>query len=361
MWNWIRVVVGLVLIWGALGVLGYRMGWTAHAHRGQAALVRTALAHGSCTSSSTQWPSTPAQEGTLAGVLAIPNLAVAAPVEEGLGDDVLNVAVGHAPGTPWPGQTGTSVLLAHDVSYFASIDKLQPGDVVNVDTGCTTVDFEVVGHSVVQSGAPIPQQPGEAVVLDTCWPTDALWYTPQRYLVTAVLTGTTVNKDAASDSTPSTVAAADTFDQKYSSTAPAELLAQGLDLTTNTQPMGTMQFAGIPDSVWTQSPAPLAVEEAALQAFFGGLHAAAQHRADWWSTLAPGVAMPGPLSGATVSGHDAPLDVTITASGDTPTSVALDTVVTLSEGAAPGTYREHVSEAVDGGTIVITGWEVDHA
>ncbi|HXX89250.1 MAG TPA: hypothetical protein VEI83_03380, partial [Acidimicrobiales bacterium] len=125
--------------------------------------------------------------------------------------------------------------------------------------------------------------------------------------------------------------------------------------------MGTMQFAGTPSSVWTQSPAPLAVEEAALQSFFGGLHAAAQHRADWWSTLAPGVTMPAPLSGATVSGHDSPLDVTITAAGTTPTAVTLDTVVTLSGGAAPGEYSEHITEAVNGGTIVITGWEVDHA
>ena len=323
--------------------------------------MKSALSDRHCTSSTPEWPSTPAREGTLAGVLAIPNLAVTAPVEEGLGDDVLNVAVGHAPGTPWPGQAGSSVLLAHDVSYFANIDKLQQGDVVTVDTGCSTERFTVTGHSVVQSGAPIPQQTGQAVVLDTCWPTNALWYTPQRYLVTALLSSTTVNKNATKGSTPSTVAASHTFSQKYASTAPAELVAQGLDLSTNTQPMGTLQFAGSPDSAWCQSPAPLAVEEAALQAFFGGLHAAAQHRADWWSTLAPGVTMPAPLTGATVSGHGAPLDVTLTAAGDSPTSVTLDTVVTLSGGSAPGTYHEHVSEAVNGGTIVITGWEVDHA
>jgi LPXTG-site transpeptidase (sortase) family protein len=324
--------------------------------------VKSALSGRKCTSTTPEWPATPAREATLAGVLAIPNLAVTAPMEEGLDDDVLNVAVGHAPGTPWPGQVGTSVLLAHDVSYFANIDKLQPGDVVSVDTGCTTESFKVVGHTVVQSGAPIPQQSGNAVVLDTCWPTNALWYTPQRYLVTAVLDSTTVNKGAAKGSTPSSVAAQHTFNQKYSSTAPPELVAQGLDLSTNTQPMGTMQFAGTPDDAWAQSPAPLAVEEAGLQAFFGGLHSAAQHRVDWWSTLAPGVPMPAPLTGARVTGHGAPLNVTITATGDTPASVALDTVITLSGGAAPGTYHEHVTEAVgSGGTIVITGWEVDHA
>jgi sortase A len=334
------------------------MGWTLHSKHGQTALVHSALAHRNCT---TGLPSSPAREGTLAGVLGIPNLSVTAPVEEGLGDDVLNVAVGHAPATPWPGQTGTSVLLAHDVSYFAHIDQLQPGDVVSVDTGCTLTKFKVVGHSVVQAGAAIPEQPGQGLVLDTCWPTNALWYTPQRYLVEAVVSSVTTNKNGSKANSAASVTATHTFSQKYSSTAPAGLLAQGLDLSTNSQPMGTLQFAGTPDSAWAQSPAPLAVEEAGLQAFFGGLHAAAQHRTDWWATLAPGVSMPPPLSEATVSGHNSPLDVTITAVGDTPTTITLDTVITLSGGTAPGKYSERVTEAVHGGSIVITGWEVGHA
>jgi len=350
----IRVGVGLVLIWGVLGVAGFQLGWTLHAHHGQAALVRTALTHRqACTADA---PSTSAAEGTLVGVLSIPDLSVTAPVEQGLGDDVLNVAVGHAPSTPWPGQTGTAVFLAHDVSYFARIDQLQPGDVVKMDSGCTTTNFEVTGHTVVEAGAPIPQQAGDALVLDTCWPTDALWYTPQRYLVEAVVRSVTTDKGATKAAAVAPVPLV-----TYESTAPPELVAQGLTLATNTQLMGTMQFAGTPSTQWTQSPGPLALEHAALQAYFGGLHATAQGRSDWWATLAPGVAMPAPMSGARVSGHDAPLDVTITATGDSPTAIALDTVLTLSGGPAPGEYAEHVIEALHGDTIVITEWEVDHA
>ncbi|MHB8682685.1 MAG: sortase domain-containing protein, partial [Acidimicrobiales bacterium] len=59
-----------------------------------------------------------------------------APVEQGTGDAELNVAVGHADSTPWPGTPGTSVFLAHDVSYFALIANLQPGDVINYEANC---------------------------------------------------------------------------------------------------------------------------------------------------------------------------------------------------------------------------------
>ncbi|MHB8594245.1 MAG: hypothetical protein ACYDB3_07935, partial [Acidimicrobiales bacterium] len=66
------------------------------------------------------------------------------------------------------------------------------------------------------------------------------------------------------------------------------------------------------------------------------------------------------LSGARVTGHDAPLDVTITAQGTTPTAVTLGTVLTLSGGSAPGMYRETVTEAIHGLNVVITDWEVSH-
>jgi len=353
--SWARVGIGLALLWGALGVLGYRLGWQLHSHRGQQALVTSARAAeghgGTCTSG------TPASDGQLAGVLDIPSLQVTGPVEQGTTDDVLNVAIGHADGTPWPGDPGTAVLLAHDVSYFANIGQLKAGDVIRYEHGCTTDVFTVTGHDVVKAGAPVPQLAGNALVLDTCWPTNALWYTPNRYLVEAVETsversvGSSVaNPGANPPAGPAT----------YTTPAPPELLAQGLDLEHNEEPMGTMTLAGSPSAAWAQSPAPLAVEAGALQAFFGGVHSLSQQRSDWWALLAPGVPMPAPLVGARVTGHDAPLDVTITADGDQPSGVELDTVVTVSGGTAPGTYHEKVTEAVHGQQIVITGWEVDH-
>ncbi len=347
-------MIGLLLVWGALGVLGFRMGWTLHLRHGQATLLQkvraAARAPGSCAPAP---PATSVPAGQLTGVLDMPRLKVTAPVAQGTSDQVLDVAVGHAASTPMPGSPGTSVLLAHDVSYFANIDALQAGDLIRYTAGCTTTVFTVTGHKVVQAGAPVPEQPGRGLVLDTCWPTNALWYTPSRYLVEAVQRDSVTTAHARSTATTS-------WPTAYTTPAPPPLVAQGLDLTHNEQPMGTLALAGSPSSAWTQSPAPLAVEGAALEAYFGGLRSAAQHRADWWGVVAPGVTMPAPLSGAWVEAHDAPLDVRITARGSSPTAVELDTVVTLAGGPAPGRYRELVTEAVHGLDLVVTHWEVDH-
>jgi LPXTG-site transpeptidase (sortase) family protein len=357
--GWVRVIVGATLVWGALGVLGYRIGWETHSHHGQTALLKSAraarasLAHKDAAGCTRGIQSTPTSDGQLAGVLEMPKLGVTAPVEQGTGDDVLNVAVGHADSTPLPGTDGTAVLLAHDVSYFADIDQLNPGDTIEYQSGCVTDEFHVTAHQVVSAGSAIPQLSGDALVLDTCWPTNALWYTPNRYLVEATETNVVLSKTNSGANPQSWVTG-------YTTPAPPALVATGLELSQNEAPMGTMQLTGTPDQAWDQSPAPLAVEAAALSDFFGGLHAAEQNRSDWWADVAPGVAMPAPLQGAWVSGHDAPLNVTITADGDTPTAVVLDTVVSLSGGAAPGEYQEQVTEAIHGLTVVITNWEVDH-
>ncbi|HUY63596.1 MAG TPA: sortase [Acidimicrobiales bacterium] len=350
--GWARVGLGLALVWGALGVLGYRMGWQIHSGHGQAALLRSAKTSLNPTGTCTQ--GTPASDGQLAGVLGMPKLDVTAPVEQGTADAELNVAVGHADSTPFPGSPGTAVLLAHDVSYFAHIDQLQSGDTVNYEIGCVTHVFHVVGHVVVSAGAPIPQLSGNGLVLDTCWPTNALWYTPSRYLVEAQEVSVKTSKSAATGAAPQT------WPTGYTTSAPPALVAQGLTLTSNEAPMGTLELTGSPDSAWAQSPAPLAVEAAGLEAYFGGLHAAAEKRSDWWGDLGPGVTMPAPLSGAWVSGHDAPLDVSITAAGVTPTAITLGTTITLSGGTAPGKYHETVTEVIHGLNVVITDWEVSH-
>ncbi|HLX88126.1 MAG TPA: class D sortase [Acidimicrobiales bacterium] len=353
MGKWARVIVGLALVWGALGVVGYRLGWQLHSGHGQQALLRSARAADRSTSSSSNCttPGTPTSDGQLAGVLNMPTLNVTAPVEQGTDDPELNVAVGHADSTPWPGTAGTAVLLAHDVSYFAHIDQLQPGDTIDYQVGCVTHVFRVTGHVVVAAGAPIPPLSGNGLVLDTCWPTNALWYTPNRYLVEAQEASVQTSKTAASGSGQS-------WPTGYTTSAPSALVAQGLTLENNEEPMGTLTLTGTPDTAWAQSPAPLAVEAAALEAYFGALRSAAQQRSDWWSALAPGVTMPAPLSGATVTAHNAPLDVTITAQGDKATAVTLSTIFTLSGGPAPGRYSETATEALQGLNVLVTNWEV---
>jgi len=353
-----RIFLGVALVWGALGVLGYRIGWQQHAAHARTALLRyepsPSPIQGSATTCNSQ-PATPDLDGVLSGVLTIPKLGVKAPVESGTSDEVLNDAVGHFDGTSWPGQHGTSVLLAHDVSYFGHLGSLQPGDRVSYQSGCTTYTFTVTGHQVVKNGAPVPPLPGTAVVLDTCWPTDALWYTPDRYLVEAVQSEVSVGNP------PPAATVQPQFPTNFTGTASPALQATGLTLESNEEPMGTMSFQGSPSAEWSQSPAPLALEAAALADYFGGYHAATSRNSAWWSSVAPGVAMPAALAGSRPGLSSAsPLDVTITAAGSQPSAVLLHTVLPLYNGSSPGRYAVDVTEAVHGTTVSITNWEVTH-
>jgi LPXTG-site transpeptidase (sortase) family protein len=361
-----RVGLGVLLLWGALGLLGFQLAYAGHVHRADHTLVRAEDASQQRVDAGQVCHTAAAGTGQVAGVLGIPSIKVTAPVEEGTGDDVLAVAVGHAPGYPWPGQPGTSVLLAHDVSYFADVGHLVPGDHLTYRSGCTTTDFTVTGHQVVPAGSQPPSLPGDALVLDTCWPTNALWFTPDRYLVEAVATGVQQHLAAAAPAHrarggATTTTTAPPAPVNYTTPAPPALVAQGLTLTTNSAPMGTLTTTGSPAPAFIQSPQPLNLVAAALTAYFGGLHAEAQGQGAWWNALAPGVAPPAPLGGASVSGYDDRLNVAETVAGTTATAVTLTSALTLTGGPAPGPYTERVTEAVSRGVVTLTGWQLTPA
>lgn len=351
-------VLGASLLWGGLALAGYVYGWQHHAHDAGSTLVRserTITHHVAHRRSGGPCVVAAPQPGQLAGILRIPALGLIAPVEEGTTDATLGVAVGHDATSVWPGATGTAVLLAHDVSYFVHLDELQPGDRIVYRTACTTVDYTVSGQQVVQQGTPVPNATTPTLVLDTCYPSNALFFTTQRLLVRATESAGGARTGATSGRTSLDPPAVDGV--SYSVPAPAPLVAQGLTLQQNEAPMGTMTLSGQPSPQWEQSPGPLALESAALEAYFGGIHAAAQEQTSWWSAIAePGVAPPAPLRGAEITGHTAPLDVQITSSGGVPTAVTLTTTVTVSGGAAPGTYAETVGTTVHGSTVRIGGW-----
>ncbi|MHB8219387.1 MAG: class D sortase [Acidimicrobiales bacterium] len=354
--------VGVVLVWGALALGGYAYGWQSHKARAQSILLageRRATQRADAGTASRHQPCvvTAPDAGQLAGVLSIPAIHLTAPVEQGTGDAQLNVAVGHDPSSVWPGQSGTSVLLAHDVSYFVHVNALKPGDQIVYRTACTTVRYTVSGHQVVHQGAPVPDSTAPSLVLDTCYPSDALFFTTQRYLVQATESGISTAPGRSDRRSGKGHAQGGSAVSAYTVAAPASLVSQGLTLQQNEAPMGTMTLSGAPTPMWEQSPGPLDLEAAALEAYFGGIHAAGQDRTDWWDAIAEtGVGPPAPLLGAQITGHDAPLDVTIRSTHGVATQVVLSTVVTISGGAVPGTYSETVTLPVTGTTVRIGGW-----
>jgi sortase A len=354
------IATGLILVAAAVTWQVRATLWTTHSNRVGEALVKKlekarhqaaettpGTAPGACT--------TTASVGGPQGLLVIPAIGLTAPVEEGTADAELNVAVGHVPTSVWPGATGNTVLEAHDVSYFVNIDQLKPGDTIEYETPCTTYDYTVESHQVIQQGSTIYNTADPTISLVTCWPTDALWFTPTRYLVTATEFRTVANTATA------TVGAVPTSATPPTVPAPAPLMAQGLTLATNSILMGTMSVTGSPDPAYVEGPGPLAVQDSAVESFIAGVKALSQNQLGWWGAVAPGVPVPAPLVGADVTGYDASLDVTVTATGTTATSVELTDTATIAGGRAPGRYAFTVVQTVTNGQLLITSWTLHPA
>lgn len=224
------------------------------------------------------------------GVIEIPAIGLTAPVLAGLSNQVLDVAVGHDPATVWPGARGESVLLAHDVSYFSALDRVRPGDTVIWTLGCERALFRVTAGVVTRPGVTLPAPPsGYGLALITCWPTNALFWTPERYLVTARLIARRRLGRPAADRPPPLL--------RLRVPAPPALVAQGLSLARSGVLVGRLTVRGTPTRAFREGPQPLAVANAALRDYAAAAKAAAAGNRSWWRSLTvAGVALPAPWS-----------------------------------------------------------------
>jgi len=282
-------------------------------------------------------------------LLTAQGIGLDAPIVEGIDGAELDVAVGHVPASAWPGVTGTSVLAAHDVTWFSRIDQLQTGDVLSVVTPCTTFEYTVDSHQVVQAGTAIFQTTAPRLVLTTCYPTDALFLTTQRYVLYASL-----DRVLATGAPTRTAPAAPV----PTVPAPPALVAQGLDLNHNPAPLGALALTGTPTPAWQQSTAPLDDEAAVLRLYFAALRSASQDQTAWWADVAPGIPLGAAASlvGTQVTHNDVTFDPVLDVSGGTMVGASLTTAPDLSGGRAPGPYSVTMTAAVVSGNLVVTGW-----
>jgi len=268
----------------AIGV-GYPLWWNHRSATGGAALLARAVAMNAPIGNASSAPcpmgysAASAASGSDPGILEIPAIGLVAPVLNGLSDAVLNVAVGHVIGTPWPGNAGESIVEAHDVSYFTNVGKLRAGDEVLWITRCARSEFTVLGTSIHEPGALLyPPSTGPGLALVTCYPTDALFWTNERYVVATELVSSTVSQQ-------NVPAASNLGVPQLKVPAPPALVAEGLALDQNSLLLGVLRVTGSPDALWTSGPAPLDVEADALAVFFGAEKAVAQNNRSWWSDL----------------------------------------------------------------------------
>lgn len=91
------------------------------------------------------------------------------PIREGIGvEDVLNLGVGHYPGTAMPGAVGNAAFAAHRTGHgspFFDIEKIQVGDHIFIETEAGWYQYSMRSLEYVQpSGVgvleAVPQAPG---------------------------------------------------------------------------------------------------------------------------------------------------------------------------------------------------------
>lgn len=111
-------------------------------------------------------------------------------VVEGVGVAELKTGAGHMPDTPLPGMPGNAVISGHRTTYgapFNEIDRLQPGDLIVVETA-TGAHHYTVRRSMVVSPLDVwvsEARPGAWLTLTTCHPE---FSARQRLVVFAELT-----------------------------------------------------------------------------------------------------------------------------------------------------------------------------
>jgi sortase A len=296
----------------------------------------------------------PAASGDPQGLLEIPLLGLTAPVLQGTGDAVLAEAVGHVPASVWPGQSGTSVLAAHDVTWFSGIGQLRPGDELRYVMPCRTFTYRVMSHRVVAAGSPVYNTTTARIVLDTCYPLNALYLTGSRYLVYADLIETLPTAAIpAPPARPSPLIVP----------APKALVAEGLGLEQNEAPLGVLKLAGSPSASWRQTSAPLQAEASVLTAYFGIVRSAEQANRNWWADLAPslrGSATAG-LWGGQITGYDTALDITLRMQGSRVLGATLNAEVSSAGSRQPGTYNLVVTETVTGDELLVSSFTMQSA
>jgi sortase A len=354
----VQLVVGVVLVLVGLMIGGDIAWFYYHAHVDGTRLVHqeqhmiAVAGHRRPPSGGSPSSCAPYSDSATApqGLVEARSIGMTAPVVGGDASPQLAVAVGHVPGSAWPGEPGTTVLAAHDVTYFSDIGQLVDGSVVDFATPCATYIYRVSGHQIVETGSPVYSSATEQeLVLETCYPENALYLTDKRYLVTANL----VSRVPAGRRIPPVAPPV-----APSVPAPPALAAQGLTLATNDAELGTLTITGSPARSWEQSVAPYDDEAAVLAEYFGAIRSAEQGEPQWWAALAPGVTIgaAAPLGGATISAYEVALDVTLDAAGSTFDGAALEGHVMVTGGTRPGEYAVQVTETVVDGALRVQGW-----
>lgn len=121
------------------------------------------------------------------GSVMIPRLSMSAIISEGVDNLTLLRAVGHVPGTPFPGEGGNSGLTAHRDSYFRALKDVRVGDLIRIETVDGSFQYAVDSIAVVgpERWDVLSPTVRPTLTLVTCYPFHYIGHAPKRFVVRA--------------------------------------------------------------------------------------------------------------------------------------------------------------------------------
>jgi sortase A len=137
------------------------------------------------------------QSGEQVGVLRIARTHLEVPVLEGTSALTLNRGAGRIEGTSQPGEGGNIGIAGHRDSFFRGLKDVHVGDTIELGTPAEASTYvvdqiQIVNPDRVDVLRPTAQP---SLTLVTCYPFHYFGRAPQRYVVTAVLAGSTAAPD----------------------------------------------------------------------------------------------------------------------------------------------------------------------
>jgi hypothetical protein len=256
--------------------------------------------------------------------------------------------VGHLQASKWPDQGGTDVLEAHDVTFFSHLPQLHPGDAILITAPCRTWSYRTLAGQPVPAGSPVADQADPTLVLITCYPSDALFRTNQRYVLTATLTAASNTANPGLPHTPS--------GDSITAAIPVALSTSDLTPDTTGLPLGRLRLSDAADPTGLKSRGGLQASDQAGRLLAAAEQAASTGHADWWHTIAPQLPynQSAPLSGPPRWSTSSRINITITADDGRITGGSLTGTVDTSAGACQVT----VNVIVDNNVMTINGVSV---
>ena len=121
-------------------------------------------------------------------VLTISDLDIQVPVYNGTDDRVLDRGAGRLKGLARPGEAGHLVISAHRDSFFRSLEGVQAGDEVLVQSAGKVEKYRVQGTRIVPMDdiSVLERTDEPRLTLVTCYPFYYEGSAPDRFIVTAV-------------------------------------------------------------------------------------------------------------------------------------------------------------------------------